>query len=344
MNSRSKKFISYYRPHLGLFFADLACAFIVAGTTLALPLGASYITNLLQAGTTPDTLNQIYLMGAILLVLLVVHTGGSMFVDYRGHSMGALMEGDMRRELFEHFQQLSFSFYDEQRTGQLMTRITNDVFWLSELFHHGPEDFAIAVIKFAGVLVILLSLNVQLSVILLLFLPVMGVYAFYFNKRMNAALRITKDRIGDINAQVEDSLAGIRVVKSFTNEAIEEQKFAYANRPLRREPVRRLQKRNALFERDGRLHPTDHDHDCHPRQRGDRPRDAQFGRVDDVSALRRHPDRADPAVGQYRPAVSGRDHRVQPLHGDSGSRAGDQGLAQRDRTGAGREATSSSAT
>ena len=230
MNSRSRKFVSYYRPYLGLFLADLACAMIVAGTTLALPLGASYITNLLQAGTTPDTLNQIYLMGAILLVLLIIHTGGSMFVDYRGHSMGALMEGDMRRDLFEHFQKLSYSFYDEQRTGQLMTRITNDVFWLSELFHHGPEDLAIAVLKFIGVLVILLSLNVQLSLILLCFLPVMAAYAFYYNKRMNAALRITKDRIGDINAQVEDTLAGIRVVKSFTNEAIEEQKFAYANR------------------------------------------------------------------------------------------------------------------
>ncbi len=230
MNSRSKKFISYYRPYLGLFFADLACAFVVAGTTLALPLGASYVTSLLQAGNSPDTLDKITLMGVILLVLLIAHTGSNLFVDYRGHSMGALMEGDMRRELFEHFQKLSFGFYDEQRTGQLMTRITNDVFWLSELFHHGPEDLTIAVLKFAGVLIILLSLNLQLSLILLLFLPVMTVYAFYFNKRMNAALRVTKDRIGDINAQVEDTLAGIRVVKSFTNEAIEEQKFAYANR------------------------------------------------------------------------------------------------------------------
>ncbi len=230
MNSRSKKFISYYRPYRGLFFADLACAFVVAGTTLALPLGASYITNLLQQGNSPDTINQITLMGAILLVLLVAHTGGNLFVDYRGHSMGALMEGDMRRDLFEHFQKLSFGFYDEQRTGQLMTRITNDVFWLSELFHHGPEDLTIAVLKFAGVLIILLNLNLQLSLILLLFLPVMSVYAFYFNKRMNAALRVTKDRTGDINAQVEDTLSGIRVVKSFTNEAIEEQKFAYANR------------------------------------------------------------------------------------------------------------------
>ncbi len=230
MNSRSKKFLSYYKPYRRLFIADLVCAFVVAGTTLALPLGASAITNLLQQGNTPDTLNQIDLIGAILLVLLVIHTGCNMFVDYRGHSMGALMEGDMRRELFEHFQKLSFRFYDEQRTGQLMTRITNDVFWLSELFHHGPEDLAIAALKFAGVLIILLNLNLQLSLILLLFLPVMGVYAFYFNQRMNAALRVTKDRTGDINAQVEDTLSGIRVVKSFTNEAIEEQKFAYANR------------------------------------------------------------------------------------------------------------------
>jgi ATP-binding cassette subfamily B protein len=226
---RAEKFFSYYRPYLGLFVADMACAFIVSATTLALPLCASYITKHVPEGRIPNALNQIYAMGAVMLALVVIHTACNTFVDYRGHLMGALMESDMRSELLEHYQKLSFSFYDGQRTGQLMTRITNDLLALSELYHHGPEDVAIAVLKLAGVLIILLSINPQLTLVILLILPVMAVYAFYFNRRMNFALRQSRDRIGDINAQVEDTLAGIRVVKSFTNEEIEKRKFAYAN-------------------------------------------------------------------------------------------------------------------
>jgi ATP-binding cassette subfamily B protein len=228
VDSRSKKFLSYYKPYLGLFFADMVCAFIVSATTLVLPLCTNYITkNLL--GNTPNALSQIYTMGAVMLALVVVHTACNTFVDYQGHMMGTLMESDMRSELLEHYQKLSFSFYDEQKTGQLMTRITNDLLALSELYHHGPEDLAIAILKLAGVLIILININIQLTLIILLFLPIMAVYAFYFNKRMNIALRRSKDRIGDINAQVEDTLAGIRVVKSFTNEEIEKEKFAYEN-------------------------------------------------------------------------------------------------------------------
>jgi ATP-binding cassette subfamily B protein len=178
----------------------------------------------------PNALNQIYMMGALMLVLVVVHTVCNMFVDYQGHMMGALMESDMRRELFDHYQKLSFRFYDEQRTGQLMTRITNDSFDLAELYHHGPEDIVISCLNFAGAFLILIHINVQLTLIVLLFLPIMAVYAFYFNKRMKVALRKSKDRIGDVNAQVEDTLSGIRVVKSFTNEEIEKEKFAYENK------------------------------------------------------------------------------------------------------------------
>lgn len=228
--SRSRKFLSYYRPYLRLLLADLACAFIVAATTLALPLCASIITKDVLAGITPQSLNQIYAMGAVMLALVAVNTACNMFVDYRGHMMGAMMESDMRAELFDHYQKLSFRFYDEQKTGQLMSRITNDLFWLSELCHHGPEDIAISLLKFTGVLFILLNINVGLTVIIFLFLPVMAVYAFTFNRRMNAALRRSHQGIGDINAQVEDTLAGIRVVKSFTNEAIEKEKFARENR------------------------------------------------------------------------------------------------------------------
>src|SRR5690242_13885615 len=140
MNSRNKKFFSYYKPYLGLFFADMACALVVSGTSLLLPLCANYITkNILQSGA-PQALGQIYGMGAIMLALLLVHTLCNRFIDYQGHMMGSLMESDMRRELFEHYQKLSFGFFDEQKTGQLMTRLTNDLFNMSELFHHGPED------------------------------------------------------------------------------------------------------------------------------------------------------------------------------------------------------------
>jgi len=178
----------------------------------------------------PNALNQIYGIGAFMLALVVVYTVCNVFVDYRGHMMGAMMESDMRRELFEHYQNLSFGFYDEQKTGQLMTRLTNDLFGLSELYHHGPEDLAIAFLKFFGAFIILMSINVQFTLMIFFFIPIMGAYAFYFNKRMNIALRRSKDIIGDINAQVEDTLAGIRVVKSFTNEAVEKKKFAYENK------------------------------------------------------------------------------------------------------------------
>ena len=229
MNSRSKKFLSYYKPYLGLFFADLTCAFIVSATTLMLPLCTRYITKNVLEGNTPNALNQIYAMGAVMLVLLLIHTTCNMFVDYQGHMMGAMMESDMRSELFEHYQKLSFSFYDEQKTGQLMTRITNDSFALSELYHHGPEDIAISFLNFVGAFIILININGQLTLIVFLFFPIMAAYAFYFNKRMNTALRRSRNRIGDINAQVEDTLSGIRVVKSFTNEEIEKKKFAYEN-------------------------------------------------------------------------------------------------------------------
>ncbi len=228
-NSRIKKFFSYYKPYRGLFFADMVCALIVSVTTLLIPLGANYITKNVLANGLPDALTQIYTAGAVMLGLIAVHTACNMFVDYHGHRMGALMERDMRGELFEHLQKLSFSFYDEQKTGQLMTRITNDSFDLSELYHHGPEDVVISLLNFVGAFFILLTINVELAWIVFLFLPPMAVFVISFNQKMKAALRRSKDRIGDVNAQVEDTLAGIRVVKSFTNETIESRKFAHEN-------------------------------------------------------------------------------------------------------------------
>ena len=229
MNSRSKKFLSYYKPYMKLFLADMACAFVVSGTALLLPLCANYITKSILESGAPNALSQIYGMGALMLALLLVHTLCNMFVDYQGHVMGARMESDMRRELFDHYQKLSFGFYDEQKTGQLMTRLTNDSFNMSELFHHGPEDVVISVLNFLGAFIIMLTVNVKLALIVFFFLPVIALYVAYFNKRNQIARRIYHERIGDINAQVEDTLSGIRVVKSFTNEWIEKKKFSHTN-------------------------------------------------------------------------------------------------------------------
>jgi ATP-binding cassette subfamily B protein len=229
MNTRSKKFLSYYKPYRGLFLADMAAALIVSVTTLLLPLGANFITKNVLARQSSNTLNQIYGMGAVMLALIIIHTICNMFVAYQGHMMGAMMERDVRRELFDHTQKLSFGFYDEQKVGQLMTRISHDSFDLAELFHHGPEDIVISLLNFVGTFVILITINVNLALIIFLFLPIMAVYAIHFNKKMKIALRRSHDRIGDINAQVEDTLSGIRVVKSFTNEAVEAHKFRVEN-------------------------------------------------------------------------------------------------------------------
>jgi ATP-binding cassette subfamily B protein len=206
----------------------MACAVLVSATVLAIPLCIRYITKSLET-SSPESLTQIYSVGAIMLGLVALHCLCHAFVDYKGHMMGALMERDMRNELFAHYQKLPFSFYDEHRTGQLMTRISNDTFDLAELFHHGPEDIVISVLNFVGAFVILLTIHVKLTLLAFVFLPVMGVYGFIFSRRMQRALRTSRDAIGDINAQVEDTLAGIRVVKSFTNEAVETRKFHREN-------------------------------------------------------------------------------------------------------------------
>jgi ATP-binding cassette, subfamily B, bacterial len=229
MNTRLKKFFSYYKPYLGTFFAVMACAFIVAAITLIFPLLTRHITKNVLEGNMVNALNQIFKIGAIMFALVILQNACSFYYDYRGHAMGAMMESDMRNELFEHYQKLSFGFYDEQKTGKLMSRINNDLLSLSELYHHGPEDYIIYLVKFIGAFVILLNINVKLTLAVFIFLPIMAVFSIYFNKRMNIAIKRNLDRIGDINAQVEDTLSGIRVVKSFANEEIEKKKFAYEN-------------------------------------------------------------------------------------------------------------------
>ena len=227
---RLAKFISYYRPHLPLLAADLGCAVLVSATTLALPVCANFVVKRLAGPhANPGLIGEIGWMGAAMLALLVMQALSTLFVDYQGHVMGAKMESAMRRELFAHYQQLSFGFYDQSRVGQLMSRISNDLFSLAELYHHGPEDLAIAVLKFSGALVILFHLDVPLTLLIVAATPFAAAYALHFNGRMNAALRQAKERIGAINERVEDSLSGIRVVKSFANEALEVGRFEAEN-------------------------------------------------------------------------------------------------------------------
>jgi len=229
VNPRGKKFLSYYKPYRGLLAADLLCALIVAAITLILPLCARYITKNILESSAPGALGQIYAVGALMFGLIVLYALCNAFVDYQGHMMGAKMERDLRREMFRHLQRLPPSFYDDARVGQLMNRLTNDTFALGELYHHGPEDIVLTTLKFFGTFAILLSINVPLTLALFLLLPFIAAYAAFFNRKMKAAMRRSRANIGDINAQAEDTLSGIRVVQSFTGEGLEADKFTAAN-------------------------------------------------------------------------------------------------------------------
>lgn len=223
-------FLSYYRPYRLTLFIDLGCALVVAAVTLAYPLCAGYITRTVLNQPGPEAWGDLMRVGGLMLGLLAVQLAAHTFVDYQGHMMGTFIERDMRRDLFAHLQRQPFSFYDTQRTGQLMSRVTNDLFDIGELAHHGPEDLFVAVALFIGVFVILFGLNPSLTLLLLCLLPVMALYAVFFNVRLNRALMESRRRIGDVNAQVEDALAGIRVVQSFTGEAAEQGRFDHEHR------------------------------------------------------------------------------------------------------------------
>jgi ATP-binding cassette, subfamily B, bacterial len=229
VNARLNTFVSYYRPYRRLLLADIVSAVLAAAITLALPLCVSYITQNVLGNPTPDAPTHILSMGALMLGLVLVQAACLYFVDYQGHMMGSLMERDMRDDLFAHYQKLSFGFYDEEKTGQLMSRLTNDLMAISELAHHGPEESIIAVLKFVGAFFILLTINVPLTLVIFAVLLIMVVWAVVVNQRMNTAEYRSRERISDVNAQVEDTLAGIRVVKSFANEALEQVKFSAAN-------------------------------------------------------------------------------------------------------------------
>ena len=201
----------------------------MAGILLIYPLCAGYVTRTVLATPGPESWDHLMRVGLFMLGLLAVQIAANTFVDYQGHMMGTFIERDMRRDLFAHLQKQAFGFFDARRTGQLMSRVTNDLFDIGELAHHGPEDSFVAVLLFAGVFIILLNLNPALTLLLFAFLPFMAAYAIYFNVRLNRALLQSRARIADVNAQVEDTLAGIRVVQSFAGELLEQERFNVEN-------------------------------------------------------------------------------------------------------------------
>lgn len=224
-----KTIINYYKPYKKVFFADMFFACLGAAITLIIPLIIRYITNTVVYLEPQAALEKIIILSVVMLILVLLQIFCTFFISYYGHVMGARIEADMRSELFTHYQKLSFSFYDNQKTGQLMSRLTTDLFDVTELFHHGPEDIVISIIKFVGAFVILACINVKLALAAFAVIPVMFVYAFVLNKKMKRAFKNNRVKIAEINAQIEDNLSGIRVVKSFANEDIEHEKFSVGN-------------------------------------------------------------------------------------------------------------------
>ncbi|MFV0364156.1 MAG: ABC transporter ATP-binding protein [Suipraeoptans sp.] len=229
MRENLKKLISYYKPYKLLFFSDMIFAIIGAAVTLVVPLFVRYITNTVVYFESNEAIKAIIIIGLFMIVLVLVEMFCNFYIAYFGHIMGAKIEADMRRDIFGHYQKLTFAFYDNQKVGGLLSRITSDLFDISELLHHGPEDLVISIIKIVGSFVILLTVNTKLALISFAFIPFMAIYAFYYNGKMKRAFKMNRQRIGEINSQIEDSLSGIRVVKSFGNEKVEMKKFKKGN-------------------------------------------------------------------------------------------------------------------
>ena len=221
MKENLKKLAKYYKPYLGTFIIDMILAMMSAAVALVIPLVVRYITSKVAYMPADEASKAIFTIVVILFVLVLVQWGCNYYISNYGHVMGAKIEYDMRAEIFNHYQKLSYSFYDDQKVGQLLSRITSDLFDITELLHHGPENITISLIKIVGALVILSTIDVRLTLTAFVLVPVMLVFAYFLNKKMKRAFKRNRIRIGEINAQIEDNLSGIRVVKSFANEDIE---------------------------------------------------------------------------------------------------------------------------
>ncbi|MFR3834468.1 MAG: ABC transporter ATP-binding protein [Eubacterium sp.] len=230
MKENLKKMISYYKPYKRVFFADTFFAIIASIVALIIPLVVRYITSTVVHMNPQQAFKQIMYIAIAVFVLIIIQIYCNYFISNYGHVMGAKIEYDMRAEIFAHFQKMPFSFFDDQKVGQLMSRITSDLFDITELLHHGPENVTISVIKIIGALCILLSIDKKLALAAFVLVPFMIVYAYFFNKKMKQTFRINRKKIAAINEQIEDNLSGIRVVKSFANEQLENEKFQIGNK------------------------------------------------------------------------------------------------------------------
>lgn len=229
MREKLRKLAAYYGPYKFLFFSDMFFAVLGAGVTLVIPLIVRYITNTVVYYEGNELIHTIFKLGGILFGLVILEFICNYYIAYWGHIMGAQMEADMRSDIFGHYQKLTFAFYDNQKVGHLLSRITSDLFDISELLHHGPEDVLISIIKLVGSFIILMTINAKLTLTAFAFVPVMLVFAIFCNRKMKQAFAQNRAKIADINSQIEDSLSGIRVVKSFANEEEELKKFNKGN-------------------------------------------------------------------------------------------------------------------
>lgn len=225
-----KKFISYYKPYRGMFLTDMFCALTLSGIDLVFPLIVNYLLDNVYTLQDKNTMIKLVVyIGLALLAMYAVKYLCQYYITSYGHIMGAKMEANMRSDLFNHLQKLSFSYYDNTNTGKLMSRIVTDLFDISELAHHGPEDLFISILKIIGSFIILLSINVSITLILFAFTVLMVFFAIKYNKRMKSTFTRNREKIANVNAQIQDSLSGIRVVKSFANEKVEGKKFHKGN-------------------------------------------------------------------------------------------------------------------
>lgn len=224
-----KRFITYYKPYKGLFLMDMLCSLTASGIDLIFPLLVKYLLDEGLSETIGMAFETIARIGALMLALYILKYFCQYFITAWGHIMGARMEYDMRNDIFSHLQKLSFSYYDNNKTGQLMSRIVNDLFDISELAHHGPEEIFISLIKIIGSFVILLGINVKLTLVTFAFIPFMTGFAYFYNNKMRSVFKRNRQKIAEINAQIEDSIAGVRVVQSFSNEKVEQEKFIQGN-------------------------------------------------------------------------------------------------------------------
>ena len=229
MSKNFKKMLSYYKPYRGIFWADMFFATVSAAVALVIPLVIRYVTYTLVYEDKAQIMYQIKIIAAALFAMVVADCYSKFFISNYGHVMGAKIEYNMRAEIFEHLQKLSFSFYDNQKVGQLMSRITTDLFDITELMHHGPENIILSAIKIIGAFIILVNISPLLALAAFIVLPFMFAYAYYLNGKMRRAFRQNRVKIAEINGQIEDNLSGIRVVKSFANEEIEKKKFKIGN-------------------------------------------------------------------------------------------------------------------